>query len=147
MLTRLENILTFQRYEKWKVGEKLGSKAHPCYIRIRVITNRVISRFKCISSGSCYPYRSSFRKGILVLLHFISRYLITESERSKTVTFSKVLQIGLPSSNFWTASPTIRFVPSFKSADILSTVGLTCAAGLLTGLGLEAWFNQPKYRD
>ena len=38
----------FQRYEKWKVGEKLGSKAHPCYIRIRVITNRVISRFKCI---------------------------------------------------------------------------------------------------
>ena len=48
MLTRLENILTFQRYEKWKVGEKLGSKAHPCYIGIRVITNRVISRFKCI---------------------------------------------------------------------------------------------------
>ena len=47
MLTRLENILTFPRYEKWKVGEKLGSKAHPCYIRIRVITNRVISRFKC----------------------------------------------------------------------------------------------------
>ena len=47
MLTRLENILTFQRYEKWKVGENLGSKAHPCYIRIRVITNRVISRFKC----------------------------------------------------------------------------------------------------
>ena len=49
MLTRLENILTFQRYEKWKVEEKLGSKAHPCYIRIRVITNRVISRFKCIT--------------------------------------------------------------------------------------------------
>ena len=49
MLTRLENILTFQRYEKWKVGEKLGSKAHPCSIRICVITNRVISRFKCIS--------------------------------------------------------------------------------------------------
>ena len=48
MLTRLENILTFKRYEKWKVGEKLGSNAHPCYIRIRVITNRVISRFKCI---------------------------------------------------------------------------------------------------
>ena len=38
----------FKRYEKWKVGEKLGSNAHPCYIRIRVITNRVISRFKCI---------------------------------------------------------------------------------------------------
>ena len=51
MLTRLENILTFQRYEKWKVGEKLGSKAHPRYIRIRVITNRVISRFKCSSHG------------------------------------------------------------------------------------------------
>ena len=50
MLTRLENILTFQRYEKWKVEEKLGSKAHPCYIRIRVITNRVISRFKCITA-------------------------------------------------------------------------------------------------
>ena len=49
MLTRLENIPTFQSYEKWKVGEKLGSKAHPCYIRIRVITNRVISRFKCIN--------------------------------------------------------------------------------------------------
>ena len=48
MLTRLENILTFKRYEKWKVGENLGSNAHPCYIRIRVITNRVISRFKCI---------------------------------------------------------------------------------------------------
>ena len=47
MLTRLENIFTFKRYEKWKVGEKLGSNAHPCYIRIRVITNRVISRFKC----------------------------------------------------------------------------------------------------
>ena len=40
----------FQRYEKWKVEEKLGSKAHPCYIRIRVITNRVISRFKCTMS-------------------------------------------------------------------------------------------------
>ena len=47
MLTHLKNILTFQRYEKWKVEEKLGSKAHLCYIRIRVITNRVISRFKC----------------------------------------------------------------------------------------------------
>ena len=33
--------------KKWKVGEKLGSKTQPCYIRIRVITNRVISRFKC----------------------------------------------------------------------------------------------------
>ena len=33
---------------------KLGSKAHPCYIRIRVITNRVISRFKCI-----YPTSAS----------------------------------------------------------------------------------------
>ena len=47
MLTRLENILTFKRYEKWKVGEKLGSNAHLCYIQIRVITNRVILRFKC----------------------------------------------------------------------------------------------------
>ena len=50
MLTRLENILTFKRYEKWKVGEKLGSNDSPCYIRIGVITNRVISRFKCIST-------------------------------------------------------------------------------------------------
>ena len=42
MLTRLENMLSFKRYEK------LGSNADQCYIRIRVITNRVILRFKCI---------------------------------------------------------------------------------------------------
>ena len=38
-------------YEKWKVGEKLGSNGHPCYIRIPVITNRVILRFKCSLQG------------------------------------------------------------------------------------------------
>ena len=54
MLTRLENTLRYQRYEKWKVGEKLGSNAHPCYIRIRVITNRVISKFKCINQTEKY---------------------------------------------------------------------------------------------
>ena len=56
MLTRLENILTFKRYGKWKVGEKLESNVHPCFIRIRVITNRVISRFKCIKTFVCPVY-------------------------------------------------------------------------------------------
>ena len=60
----------FQRYEKWKVGEKLGSKAHPCYIRIRVITNRVISRFKCIlayvgNSHLLYYQQDIFNSGLI----------------------------------------------------------------------------------
>ena len=34
--------------EKWKVGQKMGSRSRLCYIQIGVITDRVVARCRCI---------------------------------------------------------------------------------------------------